>query len=117
MIPLHDKYSGQILNFPPYETVASFSKNRQLYPSYSIINDSNKIYNIHPPTDLPSSCYHISKQLETHPSTCVKPSQPPLVASTVPRRINGGKESNPRRTECVTDHRDTYQADGVGGEA
>lgn len=38
MIPLHDKYSGQILNFPPYETVASFSKNLNKETDTSILH-------------------------------------------------------------------------------
>lgn len=38
MIPLHDKYSGQILNFPPYETVASFSKNLNKGTDTSILH-------------------------------------------------------------------------------
>lgn len=38
MIPLHDKYSGQILNFLPYETVASFSKNLNKGTDTSILH-------------------------------------------------------------------------------
>lgn len=38
MIPLHDKYSNQILNFPPYETVASFSKNLNKETDTSILH-------------------------------------------------------------------------------
>lgn len=121
-----------ILKIPFHRTIVSFStnlnkRNKQLYPSYSLLilikhytqfYTSQNTYNIQPHQHLLLLLSH----LETHPSTCVKPSQPLLVVSTVARHIlltrrarERERESNPRWTESASQITGTRIKPSVGG--